>query len=75
MTTYLVTLKTLRSLRALRADNPKLPARSWKLTQKTSKTEPVMTIVSKRLNELKNSKTITVNGFAFFELLSSSHMP
>jgi hypothetical protein len=53
LSSYFVTLKTLSSLRARRADSPKLPARSWKLTQNTSKTDPVMTIVSKRLNELK----------------------
>jgi hypothetical protein len=52
--TYFVTLNTLSSLNALSADRPKLPALSWKLTQNTSKTEPVMTKESNRLKlELK----------------------
>ena len=44
--TYFVTLNTLNSLSARRADNPKLLARSWKLTQNTSNTDPNITIVS-----------------------------
>ena len=48
---YFVTLNTLNNLRALNADNPKLPARLWKLTQKTSNTDPEMTTLSNRLND------------------------
>lgn len=48
---YFVTLKTLNNRKALKADRPKLPARSWKFTQNTSKTDPVMTIESNRLKE------------------------
>ena len=44
--TYLVTLNTLSSLRALRAERPKDPALSWKFTQNTSNTEPVITTES-----------------------------
>ena len=47
--TYLVTLKTRRRRRARRPERPKEPPRSRKLTQKTSKMEPVMTAQSKRL--------------------------
>ena len=50
--TYFVTLNTLNSLSARRADNPKLLARSWKLTQNTSNTDPNITIVS----NLNNNK-------------------
>ena len=50
--TYFVTLNTLKSLSARRADNPKLLARSWKLTQNTSNTDPNITIVS----NLNNNK-------------------
>lgn len=47
-------MNTLSNLKALRAERPKLPARSWKLTQNTSKTEPVITMESNRLkDELK----------------------
>lgn len=49
MDTHLVTLKTLRSLSALRPDRPNDPARGLKLTQNTSKIDPVMTAQSKRL--------------------------
>ena len=48
--TYLVTLKTRRSLRALNPERPKALARGLKWTQKTSKTDPVITTVSNLLN-------------------------
>ena len=46
---YLVTLKTRRSLRALNPERPKALARGLKCTQKTSKTDPVITTVSNLL--------------------------
>ena len=60
--THLVTLKTLSSLSALNAERPKEPALSWKLTQNTSKTEPVMTMTSKRL-KLDWKKAVTPRAY------------
>ena len=48
--TYLVTLKTRKSLKALNPESPKALALGLKCTQKTSKTDPVITTVSNLLN-------------------------